>query len=292
MRFAAMFGSGVLVGLASVANAQYSIDFETLMGGAAGTALTGQDGYYLPTGVTSVDHKVFTYTGNPLGIPANPNGGDQFGVGVGPAVAGTFARAQRDFAWSAGQWRVSYDIFCNRDAVAPFANNVGSFSTQPSVGTNGYIHLFSYEETVMGTNWQALFLNYTAAGVQVLAPGSEPDPAFSNLTFGEWYHFETVIDYDANLITEVSIQNLTTGGPTVTANPTGYYLGGGTTPAPFVTALRMFAGNGTTGNNTVAWDNLTIEEEGGGCYPDCDMSGGLDFFDFLCFQNEFNAGCK
>ena len=27
-------------------------------------------------------------------------------------------------------------------------------------------------------------------------------------------------------------------------------------------------------------------------YADCDGSGGLDFFDFLCFQNEFAAGCE
>jgi hypothetical protein len=26
------------------------------------------------------------------------------------------------------------------------------------------------------------------------------------------------------------------------------------------------------------------------CYADCDRSGGLDFFDFLCFQNEFATG--
>ncbi|MFG0283004.1 MAG: hypothetical protein ACF8R7_01155 [Phycisphaerales bacterium JB039] len=26
------------------------------------------------------------------------------------------------------------------------------------------------------------------------------------------------------------------------------------------------------------------------CYPDCDGSGALDFFDFLCFQNAFAAG--
>ena len=26
-------------------------------------------------------------------------------------------------------------------------------------------------------------------------------------------------------------------------------------------------------------------------YADCDASGMLDFFDFLCFQNEFAAGC-
>jgi hypothetical protein len=27
-----------------------------------------------------------------------------------------------------------------------------------------------------------------------------------------------------------------------------------------------------------------------GCYPDCDGSGDLDFFDFLCFQDAFAAG--
>src|SRR5690606_38507333 len=27
----------------------------------------------------------------------------------------------------------------------------------------------------------------------------------------------------------------------------------------------------------------------GGCYPDCDSSGGLDFFDLLCFLNVFGA---
>src|SRR5690606_3391207 len=29
----------------------------------------------------------------------------------------------------------------------------------------------------------------------------------------------------------------------------------------------------------------------GSAYADCDDSGSLDFFDFLCFQNEFAAGC-
>src|SRR5690606_4586278 len=28
------------------------------------------------------------------------------------------------------------------------------------------------------------------------------------------------------------------------------------------------------------------------CYADCDTSGDLDFFDFLCFQNEFAAGAE
>ncbi|MFG0282832.1 MAG: hypothetical protein ACF8R7_00280 [Phycisphaerales bacterium JB039] len=35
---------------------------------------------------------------------------------------------------------------------------------------------------------------------------------------------------------------------------------------------------------------VTANAIGGGCYPDCDESGALDFFDFLCFQNAFAAG--
>ena len=38
-------------------------------------------------------------------------------------------------------------------------------------------------------------------------------------------------------------------------------------------------------------DNLTIEQLEDCCYADCDGNGVLDFFDFLCFQNEFAVGC-
>jgi hypothetical protein len=41
------------------------------------------------------------------------------------------------------------------------------------------------------------------------------------------------------------------------------------------------------------FDFLCFQNEfaGGMEYADCDASGELDFFDFLCFQNEFAAGC-
>ena len=34
---------------------------------------------------------------------------------------------------------------------------------------------------------------------------------------------------------------------------------------------------------------ITRMTEPDGCYADCDESGELDFFDFLCFQSEFAA---
>ena len=41
------------------------------------------------------------------------------------------------------------------------------------------------------------------------------------------------------------------------------------------------------------FDFLCFQDEFslGSAYADCDSSGTLDFFDFLCFQNAFNTGC-
>jgi hypothetical protein len=40
----------------------------------------------------------------------------------------------------------------------------------------------------------------------------------------------------------------------------------------------------------IGFDNVTAHVESQGCYADCDQSGGLDLFDFLCFTNAFNSG--
>ncbi len=46
----------------------------------------------------------------------------------------------------------------------------------------------------------------------------------------------------------------------------------------------------TAGTNAVFSLWLTGGVEASGCYADCDENGALDFFDFLCFQNEFAGG--
>src|SRR5690606_9402219 len=65
---------------------------------------------------------------------------------------------------------------------------------------------------------------------------------------------------------------------------------------PEFAAIADLDGNGsldiavsTQGSNNIS---LIFNSAGGGgeCYPDCDGSGSLDFFDFLCFQNAFAAG--
>ena len=45
----------------------------------------------------------------------------------------------------------------------------------------------------------------------------------------------------------------------------------------------------TTSAGTSADATVTIIYESG-CYPDCDLSGTLDIFDFLCFQHSFVNG--
>ena len=81
-----------------VAAAQYSQDFEGLIGSPTGVMLTGQDLYYLPNGTGDTDFMVYTYAGNSLGIVQNPAGGAQF-------IAAT--RRLRALTWSQ-IWRRSW----------------------------------------------------------------------------------------------------------------------------------------------------------------------------------------
>ncbi len=61
-------------------------------------------------------------------------------------------------------------------------------------------------------------------------------------------------------------------------------------------ALRVRATLGQPDAGVMSAGSLTLHggfwfgtPEPVACYPDCDNTGVLDFFDFLCFQNAFNA---
>ena len=90
---------GLLMFASQVARAQHSSGYEspTYVGSAAGTIITGQDGFYIPVAL-SQDGLVYTYAGNALGLPQNPTGQEQFvGVTGGDTnLPEPFARAQRD----------------------------------------------------------------------------------------------------------------------------------------------------------------------------------------------------
>jgi hypothetical protein len=275
-----------VAGLAAAAQAQYETDFEGLSASASGELLTGQDGYYLPV-ADSNDFLALTYAGNPYSFPANPDGGAQFIAGEGGAPP-ALARAQRDITWPTGTVRVTYDVSGAYVGGATPSNNLGSFSMQPSTGAAAVIYLMSWSDTAAQT-WQQSYLAFTEAGVAIASPGVIPGPEWQNLDLLKWYRISITIDFGANRLVESSITDLATGG-TATAPLTGAYLPGGSTGGmPHPTGFRFFGGGGTAGNVT-AWDNLVIEQIEAGCYADCDQSGALDFFDFLCFQNAFAAG--
>jgi hypothetical protein len=251
---AALFGAGLAA--ASVAYADYlSVGFEQpgYVGSAGGTLLTGQDGYYLPAG--SADFNVYTYTGNPFGLPQNPQGGAQFVAGT--ALAGTtFARAQRDLTWGTGRFTMSLDMAGHYPGPLPALNNVGSVSVQAYPGSRSYLQLFSYPDPATASVFQAGYLMYTDASGTVAdaQPGRFPGPEWQNLALDHWYRFESVIDYDLAQVVQAAITDLTTGSRTqVDLSGLGYYLGAGGIP----TGYRLFAG----GANTAAYDNVRIVPE-------------------------------
>lgn len=265
------FIGSAVVALAGVATvqAQYVSGFEapTYAGSASGTVLTGQDGYYIPAGTTSVDQLVYTYAGNTLGIPTNPNGGSQFVAGTGPGGS-TFCRGQRDLAWGTGSWTYSYDILVKYVGTLPSAQNVGSNSSQPLPGGQVFIALNTWTDPLTAATWDADYIKYDPANNQQQV--KVPDTGFQNLAVDHWYRRSTTMDFATNRITSVSITDLTTN-TTVTYAPADWYLEGGAAGGrPTPTGHRLFAG-GSTAGNTVAWDNVSIAPTVTG--PTLDVTG-------------------
>lgn len=224
----------------------------------------GQDDYYSPV-ATSVPHQAQLYTGgfpvagiNDYGIPDNPNGGGKFIVGNGPA-GGVFARAQHDTPYaasgcSADRWVWATDLCVTFAGTLPTAQNAGSLSVQPFPGSQSFIMLSTWVDIATATNWNADYIWFDAAGLQVTAVIS--DPAFQNLSIDQWYRRETVGNLVTNEIEEVRIIDLLTG--TVTSFvPTGAYMEGGTAGAARPTGFRFFVGGGVAGN-VIAWDNAAV----------------------------------
>jgi len=255
MRALAIAACACLI-VAPIASADYESDFESIVGAPDGMALTGQDGFYIPGGTSSVDYFVYTYSGNTLGIPQNPTGGQQFVGGTGPA-GGTFARAQRDNDFSGGVQSIGYDFCGTFMGTGETGQNLGSFSLQNSVASGVVVHLMSWVDPAVPTTYNALYLVYDAAGVQFAQPGASPGPEWENLEINHWYRSFGTADPYSNKITEVGIIDLETMQETV-YYPTDWYMEGGTagvTTVPF--AFRVFGG-GSIAGNTLAFDNASM----------------------------------
>jgi hypothetical protein len=252
---AAFVAAGLLA--ASVAQAQYYTGFEATpySASAGGTVLTGQNGWYLPSGI---DDKVYTYTGNSLGFVQNPVGGDQFIAGV--SGGGTsFARAQHNVPFGSAQYTVSYDMAAAFSGTAPSAANLSSFSLNHDTLTagqfRGFINLNNFIDlTNPAAGWKAEFNVFNAAGTAMT--NQSPGAAWTNLLDNHWYRQYITFNLSTNLISSITLVDLHSGASS-NATPTGWYLdGGATSTLPLPDAVRFFVG-GNAGN-TMGWDNVSV----------------------------------
>ncbi|MCH7903177.1 MAG: PEP-CTERM sorting domain-containing protein [Armatimonadetes bacterium] len=241
--------------VAPMAFAQYQSDFDSLAGSAGGTVLTGQDGYFLPNGPPNdADFNVYTYAGNTLGLPQNPNGGTQFIAGIGPA-GGTFARAQRLSGFGAlGVWTAAFDIAITFTGQLPTAQNIGSFSLNEGVpGVFSIINLARWVDPATASGWNADMVWFDGGGTQILE--QVPDVNFQNLAVNHWYRWATDFSLNTNQVLEMRLTDLTTG-TVVTHNPADRWLRPGANPDHH----RFFGGGGVPGN-ALAFDNASIVPE-------------------------------
>ncbi len=260
MRFSLPLGILTALIPVSIASAQYTSDFEKLSASAAGTAVTGQGGYYIPPGTTSVDFLAYTYAGNTLGFPANPAGGQNFIAGTGPASS-TYARAQINTPYRArfGVWTAAFDIAANFQGTLPTAQNAGSFSVQPFPGSQSFIALARWTDTATAANWNADYIRFDAAGNQVTTV--IPDTNFQTLATNSWYRWETDFDLGTNQIVEVRLTDLTSM-TAWTHTPKDWYLDGGAAGNAIPTGFRFFGG-GSVAGNTLAFDNPSVTSTAG-----------------------------
>ena len=266
----------------------YSTGFEAPVfnASAAGTPMTGQDGWYIPPVIASVDYRVMTYAGNAYGFAPNPAAsGAQFVAGRSGGGS-ALARSQRDVNFVGGEWTAAWDVAVRYDGVLPSAPNLGSFSLQPEPGTRTWQTLFNWFNVATAGSWRCTFIVYDAAGVEISPPlGVLPSNAWTGLVPNTWYRMRVKWSFTTNRVTEMQITNLATGATTID-HPVEWYLGGGASPSlALPPGYRLFTG-GAIGN-MVAWDNLSVTS---GCYPDCNADGALTVADFGCFQTKFVAG--
>lgn len=244
----------VFVG-AQTAQAQFSSGFEDLSASLNGTVLTGQDGYYLPSGTNNTDLYAYTYTDNVLGLPQNPSGGSNFIAGTGPGFP-TYGRAQRDVDLSfEGRWTLAFDTAATFDGSLPASQYIGSFSMQPFPGSSSFIAFFQWADPFAADAWNASYTWFTEEGFQVIEV--IPDADFQNLPVDAWYRWETDVDFVFNKIREVRLTDLDSG-TTFTYQPVDRYMEGGAAGSGAPTGFRFFAGGSDSGNY-LAFDNLSLD---------------------------------
>jgi hypothetical protein len=248
-------GLAIIVMTAAASSfAQYNENFESgYATSAGGTLLTGQNGWYNPVSGSS-DWNAFTYAGNAAGFVTNPGGGNNFISGTSQGGS-AFGRTQRDMDFSAGGfWAFSYDIAGKFNGTLPSAQNLASFSLQPSTTNRSFTAVDVWDDVNTALSWSAQYIWFDASGAQQAA--TTPAAAWGGLSPNHWYRQTTIVNFANNSIVQVNLTDLATN-VTNTFAPTGWYLLGGAAPTQAMpTGIRFFAG-GALGN-TLGIDNINV----------------------------------
>lgn len=256
------FTVGVL-SMAALGCAQFSENFETVSASAAGTLLTGQNGWYLPS-VGGVDGNAFTYAGNTLGLASNPTGGNQF-LGMSVVTANGTNRAQHAVSFASGDnWTIGYDFIGKFNGTLPAADNLGSVSLQDSTVSNYFQTIFQWltpvDNSATATAFSANIGHFTTTGAAGGAITFEsPGAAWQSLPVNHWFRQTVTWNFATGLISSTTLKDITTGGATNTFSPTGWYLAGGennVSALPKPTDMRFFA-SGAAGD-VMGYDNLNV----------------------------------
>ncbi|HVU65426.1 MAG TPA: GC-type dockerin domain-anchored protein [Phycisphaerales bacterium] len=277
----------VAIIVAQTARAQFSSNFE-FPTCYSGEYLTGQDGWAVSVG--SLDFNVIDLEGNFLNIPPSPQSGLQFAYGMsgcvvvlGQFTCGTSATQHPVTFTTGGTWTATWDIAMTYTGTGtPGTGNMGGVSL---LGGTRTFTTRSFWTSTAGTAWNSMFVPANAAGVAASTPVL-PDPAFGNLLARHWYRESVSWSFDSNLITSVSITDLSTGVQT-TVTPTGWYLGGGAAPSGALpTQFRL----GTVGafGPVAAYDNISLTFHA--CPVDFNHDGSITVQDIFDFLNAWFAG--
>lgn len=255
------------VAAVAVCNAQFSDNFESQTASAGGTAMNGQNGWYIGPVAGSLDGFAYTYAGNTLGMASNATGGSKF-AGAPSVNAATPVRMQHAVnLTNTGTWQLAVDFNFNFSGVGPVANNLGSISLQPSTTNNAFQTLYAYNNNEISgtpTSYRALFGFAPAAGGALTLETDPGDPNWDHLTFNHWYHQTLTWNAATNQITQTTLTDMTAGGPTFTLSPTTWFLTGGQNNVlgqSLATDVRLFiSGGNANSTNLGGYDNLSISQ--------------------------------
>jgi hypothetical protein len=288
--------AALVLTVGAAAQAQLVTGFEApdYSASAAGTVLSGQQGWFLPPVAGSIDVLAYTYAGNALSTNANPRGGDQFIAGR--SLGGTsFARAQHLFTFNdpAGVYTATYDFNGNFNGTLPAAENLGSWSLQDSAVAAFFQSLFRWDtHTADASAFSMFYRMFDATGIEIgtAGVGQAFGPQWTNLPVNHWFRSTTTFNVITHAITQISITDLSTCQSTVVDLTNAYLAGGANSTLPPATAVRFFTGGGL--GNIMNWDNFSITTGGAAapCRVDMNCDGQVNVADFLAFLQLYAAG--